>query len=108
MSVLLTHRVSALVRERIGDPSLSTSTLADALGVDRSTLYRALQTVGTTPSGLIRTTRMDSARQFLADGFGVGEVALRVGYEDPSAFARAFRRHHGCAPSRWHSCVDDL
>jgi AraC family transcriptional regulator of adaptative response / methylphosphotriester-DNA alkyltransferase methyltransferase len=29
----------------------------------------------------------------------VREVAHRVGYRQPAQFAKAFRRHHGVAPS---------
>ncbi len=29
----------------------------------------------------------------------VAEVALSVGYREPADFAKAFRRHHGEAPS---------
>jgi AraC-like DNA-binding protein len=29
----------------------------------------------------------------------VREVAQRVGYRQPAQFAKAFRRHHGVAPS---------
>jgi AraC-like DNA-binding protein len=32
-------------------------------------------------------------------GLTVREVAHRVGYRQPAQFAKAFRRHHGLAPS---------
>jgi AraC-like DNA-binding protein len=31
----------------------------------------------------------------------VREVAHRVGYRQPAQFAKAFRRHHGVAPSHF-------
>jgi AraC-like DNA-binding protein len=33
----------------------------------------------------------------------VREVAHRVGYRQPAQFAKAFRRHHGLAPSDYRS-----
>jgi AraC-like DNA-binding protein len=32
---------------------------------------------------------------------GLGEVASHLGYSEPSAFTRAFRRWSGFAPSQW-------
>ena len=43
---------------------------------------------------------MERAAQLLAArGLTVREVAHRVGYRQPAQFAKAFRRHHGLAPS---------
>jgi AraC-like DNA-binding protein len=33
----------------------------------------------------------------------VREVAHRVGYRQPAQFAKAFRRHHGVAPSDYRA-----
>jgi AraC-like DNA-binding protein len=43
---------------------------------------------------------MERAAELLAArGLTVREVAHRVGYRQPAQFAKAFRRHHGSAPS---------
>lgn len=56
--------------------------------------------LGTTPMGWLGQRRMEEARRLLAaTPLRVGEVAARVGYDDPAAFARAFRRAEGRAPT---------
>ena len=48
----------------------------------------------------LRGLRMDTAAQLLQESdLPVAEIAHRVGYEDPSRFAAAFRRHTGRRPT---------
>jgi len=48
--------------------------------------------------------RMDKAAELLATrAMTVREVAHRVGYRQPAQFAKAFRRHHGAAPSDYRA-----
>ena len=43
---------------------------------------------------------MERAAELLGSrSLTVREVAARVGYRQPAQFAKAFRRHHGVAPS---------
>ena len=39
---------------------------------------------------------------------GIVAVARRVGYESEEAFSRAFKRSHGCAPSRWREARAEI
>ena len=85
-----------------GLPAVPTvAALAAALGVDRTTLYRALRAEGTTPSALIRDVRLGRAAGRLARGASVATASAAAGYGDLSAFSRAFRRRYGVPPSRW-------
>ena len=46
--------------------------------------------------------RMTLARDYLRmDELSVTEIALRVGYGSPNAFAATFQRQHGDPPGRW-------
>jgi len=40
---------------------------------------------------------LDESRQ------GVAEVAADMGYENPAAFSRAFKRHLGISPAVWRA-----
>lgn len=52
----------------------------------------------------VRLRRLSRAAEELAGGRrSVTEVALRYGYETAEAFAKAFKRLFGCAPSRYGS-----
>jgi len=52
-----------------------------------------------TPGAFRRRLLLERAAYALAGGAGVGEAAAEGGYLSPEAFARAFRRAHGVAPS---------
>jgi AraC-like DNA-binding protein len=52
--------------------------------------------------------RMEAAKLLLRENrHSISEIADIVGYEDHSAFSRAFRRLNDCSPKEWrHSRVD--
>lgn len=55
---------------------------------------------GTPIFAYLRQVRMEQARRLLQDHhLNVSEVALRVGYQNPSKFAAAFRKQFGVPPS---------
>jgi CheY-like chemotaxis protein len=95
------QEVAAVIRERIGDEDLTVNTLAEAVGVSRSTLYRELGTVTeASPAELIWQVRLQQARTLLEDGAGnVSEVAYGVGFKSVSHFSRRFRDRFGTPPS---------
>ena len=55
---------------------------------------------GVPVASYLRGLRMDTAARLLQESdLPVAEIAHRVGYEDPSRFAAAFRRHTGRRPT---------
>jgi AraC-like DNA-binding protein len=63
------------------------------VGLSPRTLQRRLHAEGTTLTAVLTELRRDLAQPLLRDGrLAVAEVAFLLGYEDPSAFHRAFRR----------------
>jgi AraC-like DNA-binding protein len=62
------------------------------------------QATGRTVVAWIVEGRLAEARRRLAttDEF-IDVIAERVGYTDPSHFARMFRRHHGLTPAAWRA-----
>lgn len=64
---------------------------------DLETRFR--QAFGAAPRTVYQRLRLTHARRLLEAGdMAVAEAALRSGYRDPSAFARAFRREFGASP----------
>lgn len=54
---------------------------------------------GAPPQKVYRRLRLDAGKRMLHEGdLAVAEVALRCGYADASAFARAFRVEYGASP----------
>jgi methylphosphotriester-DNA--protein-cysteine methyltransferase len=77
--------------------------LARALAMSPSSFARHFRAgAGTTPARALAALRMRHAAARLARGERVLDVALDLGFGSGSAFARAWRRHHGSAPRAAH------
>jgi AraC-like DNA-binding protein len=98
------HPLDARVREAIehGLPAGATDQLAVArtLGLSSRSLQRGLQTLGTSFSEQLDAVRRARALQLLrAPDLSVREIAFMLGYADPRAFYRSFRRWTGHTPA---------
>ena len=84
---------------------LSLDDVARRVASSRRQLQRAYAEIGrTTFREHLTKVRMERAAELLATRRPtVREVAQRVGYRQPAQFAKAFRRHHGMAPSAYRS-----
>lgn len=96
---LFEDAVAIVEREYADD--LALDDIARRVATSRRQLQRAYAEVGnTTFREHLTAVRMERAAELLRDGtLTVREVADRVGYRQPAQFAKAFRRHHGDAPS---------
>jgi AraC family transcriptional regulator of adaptative response / methylphosphotriester-DNA alkyltransferase methyltransferase len=84
---------------------LSLDEVAHRLASSRRQLQRAYAEIGHSSFRRHLTRgRMRRAAELLAAGrLTVREVAHSVGYRQPAQFAKAFRRHHGVAPSSFRT-----
>jgi AraC-like DNA-binding protein len=74
--------------------------VARALGYSRQTLYRRLRAEGTTFEAVLDALRRRVALRLIrTEGLPVKEAAWRLGFSDPAAFSRAFKRWTGESPS---------
>jgi len=74
--------------------------VAGSLGLHPRTLKRRLQAEGQTFRSLIAKVRFDMANERIrATRIPITDIALSLGYSDPSAFTHAFRRWSGKTPS---------
>ena len=81
---------------------LALDDIARRVASSRRQLQRAYAEIGhTTFREHLTAVRMERAAEHAAAAAAltVREVAHRVGYRQPAQFAKAFRRHHGAAPS---------
>jgi AraC-like DNA-binding protein len=91
--------------ERRVEPMLASGpvridSVARALGCSRQTLYRRLKAEGITFAELLDGLRRRLALRFVREqGLSVKETAWRLGFADPAAFSRAFKRWTGTSPS---------
>lgn len=92
-------QVSAVIasRLRLGVPALSA--VARQLAMAPRTLQRRLAAEGTTFERLTDDVRRRTAERLLRDAsLAVGEIGYLLGFSEPSAFQRAFRRWHRLSP----------
>jgi DNA-binding response OmpR family regulator len=96
------QRVDATIAKRLSEPEFDIETLADALHVDRSQLFRRLKELaGVSPSDYLRDARLARARELLLSGAGnISEVAYASGFQSLSSFTRAFKARYGEPPSQ--------
>lgn len=94
------ERARRILVARMAEPP-SLAALAREVGVNETKLKAGFRRLfGDTVFGVLRRERMEEAHRLLRTRrYGVSEVALRVGYANPSKFAAAFRARFGLRPS---------
>jgi AraC family transcriptional regulator, regulatory protein of adaptative response / methylphosphotriester-DNA alkyltransferase methyltransferase len=92
---------AATIIEREYALDLDLDDVARRVATSRRQLQRAFAEIGDTSfRSYVTEIRMRRAVELLRTGrTPVREVAANVGYRQPAQFAKAFRRHHGAAPS---------
>lgn len=96
----LSRRVRQMLLADLSRGGATEAEIAARLGRSERTLRRQLHAEGTVFSALLAQCRIDLARHWLAEGtLDAPEISLRLGYSDPSAFRRAFRRRTGQTPA---------
>jgi AraC-like DNA-binding protein len=78
--------------------SLAPTAIAKALGVSTRTLRRHLEHEGLSLRITLDDVRRERADALLASGTPVKEIAFALGFSEPSAFSRAYKRWTGVAP----------
>lgn len=100
MALPISRRVRQILLTDLGRGGVTEAEIAARLGRSERTLRRQLRAEGTVFSELLAQCRVDLARHWLSEGtLDAPDIALRLGYSDPSAFRRAFRRRTGQTPA---------
>lgn len=95
----------SISEEKLSDDRFTVESLSRNIGMSRPQLYRKVVSLtGRSPNDFLRDLRMDKALALIKEKAGnISEIALEVGYNNPSYFARCFQLKYGCTPSRFHS-----
>ena len=94
------REVEAVVEPLLAEGDANIDRVARELGLSRQTLYRRLKAEDVTFEQLLDELRHRLALKLLRDdGMAVKQAAWRLGFSDPAAFSRAFKRWTGSAPS---------
>lgn len=100
-------RFMELLEKHYSNCDLQIDDLAKEMCISQSTLSRRIKSLsGKTPVELLATYRLNKAKGILqeykqkCEDIPIAEVALKVGFTDPSYFTRRFKDHFGYTPSQ--------
>lgn len=100
-------QVRRLVEQGLRGAHLDGDEIARRLAISPQTLRRKLAAEGTSLREIRETVLRDAAVTALVDGDeSLGEISQRLGFSEPSAFTRAFRRWTGSPPSAYRANPD--
>lgn len=89
----------------LGDEHLNPATLAQAMNISRSTLYRLFADEDDGIARYILRRRLEHCAAELEaaahQNRSITDIAFRWGFSDVSQFSRAFRRAYGVSPTVW-------
>jgi len=92
-------RVESLLIPILATGEANIETIARTLGLSRQTLFRKLKSEGITFEQVLDELRHKLAREYLnGKNVSVNETAYLLGFSDPAAFSRAFKRWTGASP----------
>jgi AraC-like DNA-binding protein len=92
-------RVESLLMPILHTGEASVDVIAAKLGISRQTLFRRLKAEGVTFEKVLDELRHKLALHYLSGKkVSVNETAYLVGFSDPAAFSRAFKRWTGSSP----------
>ncbi len=89
----------------LANPDLDSALVARFCGLSQRTLARKLSKVETTLGKELVFLRRKRAEEYLAGSeLKIREIGLKVGYNNPAVFTRAFRRWTDMTPMKYRSC----
>jgi len=93
-----------IISKHISDSQFGVKSLSEQLAVSKSLLVKKTEALfGEPPSELIKRIRLNKAAKLLERKIGnVSEIALEVGFNNPSYFAECFKKQFGVSPSQYH------
>jgi DNA-binding response OmpR family regulator len=92
-----------VVDTHMSDASFDISVFSDKMHMSRSTLFRKLEALTSmSPVEFIRSLRLKRAATLLKQQYGnVSEVALEVGFSNPSYFTQVFKKAFSVTPAQF-------
>ncbi|OIN60730.1 hybrid sensor histidine kinase/response regulator transcription factor [Arsenicibacter rosenii] len=96
------ENVEQFIQGKLADSSFQISALSYEFNMSQRRFYRAIkERTGLSPLQFVQEIRLQTAREWLESGQyeTIKEVALSVGFQKPSYFARLFRQRFGINPA---------
>jgi AraC-like DNA-binding protein len=98
----LAYDIAEVIADGLPGDSPSMTTVARKLGMSARSLRRKLDAQGTSFDAIVTSVRRELAERYLKNpSLSIGEVSFLLGFSEPSAFHRAFRRWTGETPQQY-------
>jgi len=98
-------KVNAVLQSYLSDPDFKVDTLADAMALSRTQLFRKIKALTQmSPQQYLRFVRLEKAKKLLQStdkDLNVSEVCYEVGFASKSHFTRSFQKEFGFNPSEF-------
>jgi AraC-like DNA-binding protein len=95
----MTGRVRRALHEALRDDDAQVEAVAKQLGLAVRSLQRRLKDEGTSFQAVREDVRRTLAQRYLDDGLSSAEISFLLGFSEPGALARAFKRWTGLTPA---------
>lgn len=95
---LFTDQIRRALRAGFRTEATQLEQIADSLGVTPRNLQRRLKDEGSTFQVVRDDERRTLADRYLREGLSLAEISFLLGFSEPSAFFRAFKRWTGITP----------
>ena len=101
----LVSQVYRFIDQNLGNPELTSRSIAAAHFVSLRQLQKVFETEGESVTSIIRSRRLDRCRRDMADprllGDTIAAIGARWGFADAAHFSRLFRSTFGCSPREY-------
>jgi AraC-like DNA-binding protein len=98
----LSESLKSALRTQLGEGTPDIRTAAELSGSSVRTIQRRLAALGRSYSSIVDEMRFEAALEMMCEpNIRLLDVAISVGYTDPSNFSRAFRRFAGVSPREY-------
>jgi AraC-like DNA-binding protein len=102
----LAERIAAALERDLATSAPTVEQIAAELGTSARSLHRQLAAEGTSYQRVLDGLRRDQAIRAVGDGDPFKAIAAAVGFADPRAFRRAFKRWTGATPQQFRGRSD--
>jgi AraC-like DNA-binding protein len=94
----MVSQVARVLREALRTDEAHVDRIAKRLGLTSRSLQRRLKDEGTSFNAVREDVRRQLSRRYLDEGLSIAEISFLLGFSEPSAFFRAFKRWNGVTP----------
>lgn len=103
------EKMLQIISENSSDTELSTSFVADSMGISVRNLYRRLNGItNQTPINIIKQYRLHIAQQLLVTTkLSIDEIIYKSGFNNRGTFFKSFAEKYGCTPKIYRERMMD-